>query len=160
MTPPEVYKACEEAWGRPDLDPCWCPQSPVRPHVAFHQHGIFATLGVEAHEVDGLSADWRLCSTPRGWVWLNPPYSKPGPWLEKAVDSNLPVVALLKCDPSTRWWNDWVWEEARCVGFFRKRLRFGGTVSGAATFPSALCFFGPYYPGTAFPDLPCKWTWP
>ena len=71
-------------------------------------------------------------------VFLNPPYSDPGPWLERAAKHPGPIVCLVKLDPSTLWWQ-------MNVGGFRvvlvgQRLRFlngsGGT-SQSADFPSA-----------------------
>src|SRR6185312_8666774 len=53
--------------------------------------------------VDGLKFDW---TSER--VWLNPPYSDPGPWALKAAASDALTVALLPVDPSTNWWQHWV----------------------------------------------------
>ena len=42
-----------------------------------------------------------------GYVWCNPPYSKPLPWIESAItesqESGIGSVILLNCDMSTRW---------------------------------------------------------
>ena len=40
------------------------------------------------------------------YVWCNPPYSNPMPWVESAIDAQLNgvgVVMLLNNDPSVRW---------------------------------------------------------
>jgi hypothetical protein len=97
--------------GRPYFDAC-----PVNPE------GL--------RERDGLGA-W---PTDRP-VFINPPYSDPGPWVRKARDHPGPVVLLVKDDPSTAWWQN-------NVGPFRvvhigQRLRFGGAEK-AANFASAL----------------------
>jgi hypothetical protein len=80
-----------------------------------------------------------------GWptdrpVFLNPPYSDPGPWLKRAAHHPGPVVCLVKSDHSTEWWQ-------RYNGWFRivrigQRLRFLGPndTDGAANFPSELWF--------------------
>lgn len=51
-------------------------------------------------EQDGLKIDWK----PKTFV--NPPYSNPLPWVEKAIkerERGNMVVLLLKMDTSTRW---------------------------------------------------------
>jgi len=39
--------------------------------------------------------------------FMNPPYSNPKPFIEKAWEDSkyCKIVALVKCDPSTRWWS-------------------------------------------------------
>lgn len=43
--------------------------------------------------------------------FMNPPYSNPKPFIEKAWDDSkhCKIVCLVKCDPSTRWWGTF-WE--------------------------------------------------
>jgi hypothetical protein len=57
---------------------------------------------------DGLSSPW----IDRGVVWLNPPFSDPGPWLRRTcqeiaraahLDHPLIVWGVVKADLSTRW---------------------------------------------------------
>lgn len=152
LTPPEVYAPVERVFGRPGLDPCWHATSPVNPHVAFNN----------ADGTDGLFEPW----PEDGWVWLNPPYSDPAPWLEKLAAHLYGGIALLKADPSTKWWQKSVWGHARHVGWFKKRVRFllpDGTRRASATFPSALVLFGFYMtPGTrrllAENGLDLHWT--
>lgn len=67
-------------------------------------------------------------------VFINPPYSNPRPWLEKAAGHKGEVVALVKADPSSSWWD---LSEGFKVTFIGQRLRFGGTRL-AAPFPSAI----------------------
>lgn len=53
-------------------------------------------------ERDGLNSDW-----PSTKVFINPPYSKPLPWIERAIIESKKgkIVALLvKHDSSTQWW--------------------------------------------------------
>lgn len=81
--------------------------------------------------VGGLESD--------GWeteeaIYCNPPYSDPGPWMWRCATAGVPAVALVKLDPSTRWW-----PESHHIGLIRGRIRFEGPhVSGPAPFPSAL----------------------
>lgn len=54
-------------------------------------------------EDDGLSQEW----PEKASVWLNPPYSDPYPWVEKAIeqvlDNNCTVYMLLPDDISNAW---------------------------------------------------------
>jgi phage N-6-adenine-methyltransferase len=44
--------------------------------------------------------------TSRQCAFMNPPYSNPRPFIEKAGEDSkrCKIVCLVKCDPSTRWW--------------------------------------------------------
>lgn len=57
---------------------------------------------------DSLNFCWasKIQHTGRGYVWVNPPYSNPMPWVKKAIESQkngLGVVMLLNCDTSVGW---------------------------------------------------------
>lgn len=61
-------------------------------------------------EEDSLSFDWSkhscLQSNRLRYVWCNPPYSDPYPWIQKAIEAQLGglgVVMLLNCDHSVGW---------------------------------------------------------
>lgn len=49
---------------------------------------------------DGLKADW---PTDRP-VFINPPYSKPAPWVNRAVSHPGEIHLLLPLDPTAEWW--------------------------------------------------------
>ena len=52
---------------------------------------------------DGLNIDWTADR-----IFVNPPYSNPLPWVEKAIEAaknGKTVVLLLKHDTSTRWYS-------------------------------------------------------
>lgn len=73
-------------------DPC-----PFNPHWNPDQH------------IDGLLTDWVEESYHHnGRVFVNPPYSNPIAWVEKAIMENqvggCSVFMLLRHDSSTRWW--------------------------------------------------------
>jgi len=77
-------------------------------------------------------------------VFLNPPYSKPDPWTEKAYNESLRgalVVGLLRHDPSTRWWNKWIKDKAIVIPI-PYRLKFVNFETkqpeGSYNFPSAI----------------------
>lgn len=52
-------------------------------------------------------------------AFMNPPYSNPKPFIEKAWEDSkyCKIVCLVKCDPSTRWWATfWNYNERRSCG--------------------------------------------
>ena len=96
---------------------------------------------------DALQQPWspELC-------WMNPPYSNPRPWVEKAfgeAEKGATVVALLPADTSTRWWAvfwDHDWHRLRRIGdelrFLPRRVRFVGA-TGSPKFGSAIVVMRP-----------------
>tara|TARA_R100000789_G_scaffold64886_1_gene61221 strand:+ start:116 stop:490 length:375 start_codon:yes stop_codon:yes gene_type:complete len=93
---------------------------------------------------DGLSIDWK------DKTFVNPPYSKPMPWVEKAIEESKKgkrIVMLLKMDTSTRWYAK-IHEHAKHILYFSKRLSFKryGQIETTklytytAAFPSVLVF--------------------
>ena len=110
-TPWGVVKELEAEFGVFDLDPC-CTQATAKAPAFYTQ------------EDDGLSKSWF------GRVFLNPPYSKPAPWLEKAWSttrsgSAVLVVALLPVRTDTRWFHSFVKDRAE-VRFIKGRVKFIG----------------------------------
>jgi phage N-6-adenine-methyltransferase len=104
-------RAFEAEFGSFDLDPA------AELHTAKAPH--FYTI-----EDDGLKCPWF------GRVWLNPPYSKPRPWLERAHRATSTreaemVVALLPASVDTGWFHDAVLPYAE-LRFIRGRVRFLG----------------------------------
>jgi len=82
--------------------------------------------------VDGLELDW-----PHK-TFVNPPYSKPGPWVEKAIRENAKgatIALLLKHDVSTKYYA-LLHAAGANILLVNQRLQFG-TGKGAA-FPSYL----------------------
>ena len=118
-----------DALGPFALDPCSNATSHITANVRFAQD----------HECedcrDGLAQDW----SPYGPVFVNPPYSNPLPWAQKLAAHEKPWCALLKLDPSTKWWAA-LMEASPTVAPFRKRLKFEGDKSMTANFPSVLVY--------------------
>jgi phage N-6-adenine-methyltransferase len=59
-------------------------------------------------EDDALSKDWAKDTRMifGKYLFCNPPYSKIGPWVDKAVDAqfnSVGTVMLCMCDPSVKW---------------------------------------------------------
>jgi hypothetical protein len=81
---------------------------------------------------DGLARDWKEKT------FVNPPYSKPAPWIDKAIAESKKgnVIALLvKHDSSTLWWAKLHEAGAHFLPLLG-RLHFNG--GAPAPFPSVL----------------------
>ena len=88
---------------------------------------------------DGLTQLWA------GTVWLNPPYSKPRPWLDRLATHGQ-GIALMPVDTATKWWTESA-TRADTICFLRDRVLFRrphlkATNSTCAMFPSALIAYG------------------
>jgi len=126
-TPPHIFDALKLRF---DCDPA-SPEGGVPWIPVDHYHTELE---------DGLVVPWH------GRVWMNPPYSAPGPWLERLrVHGN--GIGLVAGDTSTGWWHENVPSRASVVCFLRNRVRFLrdngiGTEKTGARFPSALIAYG------------------
>lgn len=108
-TPPEMVREMEAEFGAFELDPCATPETAKAPKF----YTVFE---------NGLLQPWH------GRVWLNPPYSDPTPWLQRAVaaqEDGCLVVALLPASTDANWFHDLVLPNAE-VRFIRQRVRFIG----------------------------------
>ena len=108
--------------GKFDLDPCSNPRSHIKASARY----------MLERGQDGLAQAWF------GRVYCNPPYSDPLPWSERLRAHEATWVALVKLDPTTRWWANLM---AACDAWapFRKRLAYERPGNcGSADFPSAL----------------------
>lgn len=85
------------------------------------------------HGANGLLRSWR-----GERVYCNPPYSKIGPWLEKAHEAHI-AVFLLPSRTDTEWFHRFA-PQASEVRFLRGRLKFGKAHS-SAPFPSVVLIF-------------------
>ena len=83
-------------------------------------------------EIDGLKLDWK------DKTYVNPPYSKPLPWIEKAIEENKKgkrIVMLLRMDTSTKWFAK-LQEAGATFMWINGRLRFN--TGKPAPFPSMI----------------------
>ena len=126
-TPPEFVRTLEVEFGPFDLDPCCLPFSAKAPR--------FYTP-----EQNGLLQPWG------GRIWCNPPFSRPAPWIKRAIqaakDGHL-VVMLLPVKTDTLWFHELVLPHAE-IRFLRGRLAFHGwkgTPLTRARFPNMLAIF-------------------
>jgi len=118
---------CTPKWladllGRFDLDPCANEQSHIDAEHKWHA------------DIDGHARNWR-----RDSVFCNPPYSNVLPWAVKLAAHDGPWCALLKLDPTTRWWAT-LMTATPTVAPFRKRIKFEGDRAMTANFPSVLVY--------------------
>ena len=90
-------------------------------------------------EDDGLSRSWK-----NETVFVNPPYGKIKDWVKKAHDESVNngavVVMLIPARTDTRYWHDYIMEEADSIYFIKGRLKFGNSPN-SAPFPSAVVVF-------------------
>lgn len=92
----------------------------------------------ELREFDGLGSSWK------DKTFVNPPYSKPLFWVEKAIKESLQgkrIVMLLRMDTSTKWFS--MLQEAGAVFLWvNGRLKF--RTGKPANFPSMLVILPSY----------------
>jgi phage N-6-adenine-methyltransferase len=125
-TPPEVFNTLNREFG-------------FIADMASSDENALCDLNF-TEEDDSLSFHWgiRLVLTARrDYVWCNPPYSDPMPWVKKALESQksgLGVVMLLNQDTSVGWFLEalkGVSEIRNIVGDHKEN---GGTSSGRLDF--------------------------
>ena len=83
-------------------------------------------------KIDGLNIAWE------NKTYCNPPYSKPLPWINKAIEENKKgktIVLLLRMDTSTEWFKRLQENNAKFL-WINKRLKFN--TGKPANFPSML----------------------
>ena len=86
----------------------------------------------ESPTTDGLQIEWP------DKTYVNPPYSKPLPWVLKAIEETKKgktIVMLLRMDTSTRWFKE-LQEAGALFLWINGRLRFN--TGKPANFPSML----------------------
>jgi site-specific DNA-methyltransferase (adenine-specific) len=108
MTPPDFVAQLEAEFGAFDLDPCAREASAQAPYYY-------------TKEDDGLAQPWH------GHVFVNPPYSKPGPWVAKALAEaeRATTILLLPAATDVGWFHDLLLVHAN-IRFVRGRIRFLG----------------------------------
>jgi hypothetical protein len=88
-----------------------------------------------AKYLDGLKNNWK---NP---AYVNPPYSNPLAWVQKAIEETkkgVNVVMLLRVDPSTKWYRLLVENNAHFC-YFNERLKFSES-KNSPSFSSMLVF--------------------
>jgi hypothetical protein len=121
--------------GWADLDPCFDPTG--------------LTLARQGYDIrqgqNGLVLPWR------GKVWLNPPYSNPAPWLERASllwrRGLAETVAIVNVQSGAKYWRRWVWGGgAQAVCFLEGRVAFlyDGIPENGNRHDQAVIYYGPH----------------
>lgn len=84
-------------------------------------------------EDDGLAQAWS------GLIWMNPPYSKPTPWVHKFIEHNNGIALLLF---SKSKWFDELWNKSDLIMPLKPGVKFERPdgLSKQISFPS--CLFG------------------
>lgn len=113
--------------------------SPVEPYTLLHPGNAKCPVYFTQDD-NGLAQHWF------GRVWMNPPYSKVGAWIQKLLKELLAgrielAVALTAARPDTAWFQT-VASYAAEIRFLKGRLTFEGQPN-AAPFPSAVLVFDP-----------------
>ncbi len=109
--------------------------------------GEDTNIGIDANydkSDDGLSKKWH------GRVFVNPPFSQKGVWLEKVIKerSNTDCIFVLTPDSTDTksWWHNYIAEEADYVWFSRGRIAYinpeTGEKANNPTFGTAISVFG------------------
>jgi phage N-6-adenine-methyltransferase len=133
-TSPEFMALLEAEYGPFDLDPCCREETAKAPRFYTPKE-------------NGLLQPWE------GRIFCNPPFSRPAPWIKRAIEaakSGHLVVMLLPVKTDTKWFHDLVLPYAQ-LRFIRGRLTFygwKGTPLTAARFPNMIAVFcAPYVTG-------------
>lgn len=108
-TPRPVFEAiCRHYGYAPQLDVC----------AEAWSHKCERYYDLERME-DGLSLPWDGPDS----CWCNPPYNNPKPWVLRACyHATVPVIMLLKNDPSTKWFRELL-ENATAVSVLTDRIQ-------------------------------------
>lgn len=128
-TPAELHEPIAERIGGFDLDPCAGPGPEYielpgddEPHPDLQPTDI-AEWNVTL-PTDGLTVDWY------GDVFLNPPFSEKGDWLQKAVaewrDGDADNVFIVSPDATdvAAWWHEYIKPNASATFFFESRCNY------------------------------------
>lgn len=128
-TPAVYLELARSVLGSIDLDPASSPTA---------QRAVQATR-YHTRADDGLAQRWQQN------VWLNPPYSRPGPWVHKLLAEyragHVTAAILLVYNATDTSWFTPLWEFPIC--FVRGRIQFGNRPGRSNPRGSCFVYFGP-----------------
>lgn len=116
FTPAHIVDAVSAAMNGIGLDPC------AHPDTAAWRESLHHICTQDGG--DGLKDPWRA-----GSVFMNPPYSRPAPWLAKAAEhaaKGNDVIALVPAAVATKYWDEHVWSRGATIVQPVGRLSFVG----------------------------------
>lgn len=133
QTPASIWEPIDERVTI-DLDPCAGPETEI------------GTENIRPSEGDGLAVPWY------GTVFVNPPFSEKGDWLEYAVEQylagNVERVFLVTPDSTDvkGWWHPYIADHCRFTWFKYGRLNYvdpdTGEQSSGVSFGTAISVLG------------------
>jgi len=163
-TPPELFDKLDDVFHF-TLDVCATKENAKCERYygpeAVHVNDDGKTVTRIGNFVDGLAEPWapHVC-------WMNPPYSDPGPWLEKAYGESqrgATVVGPVPNDPSTRWWVNWAMKASQIVWLIGARVQFvspPGIKASSNTSSSVVLVYWPEAKAKAASrQTKCFWNW-
>jgi hypothetical protein len=134
-TPPEYVALLLEMWPDGiDLDPCSNETSIVpAKRRSFGRGSVREDFPDGGHSISNDNGlDW-LWPEFGKHVFVNPPWSKPEPWYERAALMSKPAefysktcesIVLTHVATGSQWWQKWVWPHASAVCFHSPRINF------------------------------------
>lgn len=146
LTPLDLFERLNAKWNF-TLDPCATPQGvlPFMPINLIYQTGFnpkqIAQGSSRFFALSGLEFNW---ANQR--VFCNPPYSAISDWVAKAHSHrhDAVTVMLIPSRTDTKYWHQYIQNDALRVEFLPGRLKFrrpDGGKSTSAPFPSCLVYF-------------------
>lgn len=116
-TPPEFLAAVKRSLRITDFD-IDLAASPFNAVAHIHYN----------ETTNGLAMPWRVEGLS-GWNWLNPPFTRIAPWVQRAYeqarDRHARTAVLVPAGVGANWWRDWVHDKAQVL-FLNGRLTFRG----------------------------------
>lgn len=109
-------------------------------------------------DMNALEQDWSF-----GSCWMNPPYSRGNitKFMKKAYEESRNgsiVVALVRFDPSAKWYQKWVHGKADEVRMLSRRVKFEGADS-MYPFPCCVVVYHPEFDPEAESTIYSIWNW-
>lgn len=136
-TPQKYIKSARLVMGSIDVDPCTCEFAQTRVKAATYYTA----------EHNGLDKVWF------GNIWLNPPYSETGKWIDKLkfwLCYQFDAIVLVNSKTETEWYQ-WCLENCRAFCLVKGRIQFEKEDGVKGTGRSGSTFF--YFSNTIHGDI-------
>ena len=120
---------------------------PLTIDVACQEHNAKCPLAL----TDALNSDWKATQDLMGgWIWCNPPYSDPSPWVDQFITSGARGVMLVNLAGSAKWFHSALkhaselWVLRGRIGFYDPDV---GTITTQNDRSQAVFVFGQHQGG-------------